>query len=155
MEIGQCMKRNVIAVQESTTLGEAAKAFVGNRIGTLPVVDADGYLVGVLHIRDLIELVMPAFVGLIDDFDYVRDFGILEQRRPAPEVMAKPVSDYMEPPVALRTSAGLLRAFSTIYKHNLLDLIVVDDDRKLVGIASRVDIGTALLSGWQLGGEQS
>jgi CBS domain-containing protein len=153
MEIGQYMKRNVVAIEVSTTLGEAAAAFVDNSVGTLPVVDSNGLLVGVLHLRDLIELVMPAFVGLIDDFDYVRDFGFLEQRQPAPEVMARPVSAVMETAISVRASSGLLRAFSIIHKHNLLDLMVVDDDRKLVGLASRVDIGAALLAGWQSGGD--
>jgi CBS domain-containing protein len=33
--------------------------------------------------------------------------------------------------------------------HDLYDLLVVDDDDRLVGLASRVDIGTALLAGWR------
>ena len=102
----------------------------------------------------MIELVMPAFVGLIEDFDFVKDFGFLEQRQPAPEVMAQPVSAVMEEPVSVRASSGLLRAFSIIHAHNLIDLLVVDDERNLVGLASRADIGNALLSSWQLGADQ-
>lgn len=154
MEISQCMKRKVVAISDSTTLGEAAATFVDNSIGTLPVVNARGRLVGVLYLRDLLHLVMPDFVDLLDDFDYVQDFGFLEQRQPAPEVIARPVSAVMEPPISVQASSGMLRAFSIIHKFNLLDLIVVDDDNMLVGIASRVDIGTALLSGWQLGNGQ-
>ena len=154
MEISQFMKRKVVAIKDSTTLSEATASFIANSIGTLPVVDATGRLVGVLHLRDLIELVMPAFVELIDDFDYVQDFGFLEQRQPPPEVIAQPVSAVMETPISVQASSGLLRAFSIIHKYNLLDLMVVDDGNKLVGLASRVDIGTALLSGWQLGSEQ-
>jgi CBS-domain-containing membrane protein len=154
MEISQFMKRNVIAIEESTTLGEAAASFVSNSIGTLPVVDAEGQLVGVLHLRDLLELVMPAFVKLIDDFDYVKDFGVLEQRRPSPEVIAQPVSAVMKTCVSVHATSGLLRAFSILHKHCLLDLMIVDDDKKLVGLASGVDIGAALLSSWQLGDKQ-
>lgn len=153
MEIGQHMKREVVAIEASTTVAEAAASFVSNRIGTMPVIDSEGRLVGVLHLRDLIELVMPAFVGLIEDFDFVKDFGFLEQRVPEAEVLAQPVSAVMEEPVAVRANSGLLRAFSIIHKHNLIDLMVVDEERKLVGLASRADIGTALLAGWQLGGE--
>ena len=154
MEINQCMKRTVVAINKSTTLSEAAAYFVTNSIGTLPVVDADGKLVGVLHLRDLIELIMPAFVELIDDFDYVQDFGVLEQRQPSPEVIAQPVSAVMKTCVSVRATSGLLRAYTILHKHCLLDLMVVDDDDKLVGLASGVDIGTALLSGWQLGDGQ-
>jgi CBS-domain-containing membrane protein len=154
MEIGEHMKRDIVAIEASTTVGEAAASFVANGIGTMPVIDSDGRLVGVLHLRDLIELVMPAFVRLIEDFDFVSDFGILEERLPAPEVMAQPVSNVMEEPVSVRASSGLLRAFSIIHSHNLIDLLVVDDERKLVGLASRADIGNALLSGWQLDANQ-
>jgi CBS domain-containing protein len=33
-------------------------------------------------------------------------------------------------------------------QHNLHDMPVLSQDGKLVGIASRVDIGTAVLSAW-------
>ena len=134
MEISQFMKRKVVAIKDTTTLSEAATSFMVNSIGTLPVLDATGRLVGVLHLRDLIELVMPAFVELIDDFDYVQDFGFLEQRQPAPEVIAQPVSAVMETPISVQASSGLLRAFSIIHKYNLLDLMVVDDTTEMLAV---------------------
>jgi CBS domain-containing protein len=41
-----------------------------------------------------------------------------------------------------------MRAFAIIISHNLKDLPVVDQDGRLVGLASHVDIGTALLARW-------
>jgi CBS domain-containing protein len=34
-------------------------------------------------------------------------------------------------------------------QHNLHDILVVASDGKLIGIASRVDIGVAILSAWK------
>lgn len=148
--IGQSMKHKVISISVSATIREAAALFVEKHIGTLPVVDADGKLVGILHIRDLLELVMPSFIRLVEDFDFVRgDFSVFETLLPPPEVDIQPVSFVMASPVSVIAGSGLLRAFAIMNNHHLYDIPVVDDDDRLVGLASRVDIGTALLSGWR------
>jgi CBS domain-containing protein len=54
----------------------------------------------------------------------------------------------MEPPYSVSANAGLLLAFATMKKHDLYDLPVVNNNNELVGLASRVDVGTALLSRW-------
>ena len=147
--IGQSMKHEVISISVSATIREAAALFVEEHIGTLPVVDGDGKLVGILHIRDLLELVMPS-IGLVEDFDFVRgDFGAFETLRPSPEMTDQQASSIMDPPVSVKVGSGLLRAFAVMNSHALYDLPVVDDDGRLVGLASRVDIGTALLAGWR------
>ena len=148
--IGQSMKHDVISISVSATISEAAVLYVEEHIGTLPVVDGDGKLVGILHIRDLLELVMPSFVNLVEDFNFVRgDFSVFEALLPSPEVEIQPVSSIMVLPVSVRAGSGLLRAFAIMNSHHLYDLPVVDDDGLLVGLASRVDIGTALLAGWR------
>lgn len=148
--IGQSMKYEVISISVSDSIREAAALFVEEHIGTLPVVDGDGKLVGILHIRDLLELVMPSFVRLMEDFEFVRgDFSVFETLLPLPEEDIQPASSVMDPPVSVKVGSGLLRAFAIMNSHDLYDLPVVDDDGRLVGIASRVDIGTALLAGWR------
>ena len=148
--IGQSMKHEVVSISASATISEAAVLFVEKHIGTLPVVDGDGKLVGILHIRDLLELVMPSFVRLVEDFDFVRgDFSVFETMLPSPEVAVQPASLNMVPPVSVRAGSGLLRAFAIMNSHHLYDLPVVDDDGRLAGLASRVDVGTALLAEWR------
>lgn len=148
--VGQSMKHEVISISVSATIREAAALFVEGHIGTLPVVDGDGKLVGILHIRDLLELVMPSFVRLVEDFDFVRgDFSIFETLLPPQEVAVQPASSIMVAAVSVRAGSGLLRAFAIMNSHHLYDLPVVDDDGRLVGLASRVDVGTALLAGWR------
>ena len=148
--IGQSMKHEVISIPATATIKEAAALFVEEHIGTLPVIDEEGKLVGILHIRDLLELVMPSFVRLVEDFDFVRDdFSVFETLLPSPEVDIQPASSIMVPPVSVRAGSGLLRAFAIMNRHHWYDLPVVDDDGRLVGLASRVDVGTALLAEWR------
>jgi len=149
MKIADCMKRDVVSITASASIGQAAARFAARHIGMLPVVDASGRLVGILQLRDLLALVMPDFVQLIEDFDFVHDFGVVETWQPLPETLARPVREVMQPPVSVDAACGLLRAFATLRKHDLHDLPVVDASGRLAGIASRVDIGAALLAGWR------
>ncbi|HET7091684.1 MAG TPA: CBS domain-containing protein [Anaerolineae bacterium] len=149
MKIADCMKRDVVSITASASIGQAAARFATRHIGMLPVVEAAGHLVGVLQLRDLLTLVMPDFVQLVEDFDFVHDFGAVESRQPSPETLARPVTEVMQPPISVEATCGLLRAFAVLREHDLHDLPVVDASGRLVGIASRVDIGAALLAGWR------
>ena len=148
MEVSQCMKKQVVSVPSTATVADAAALFSAHHIGTLPVLDDKQRLVGILLLRDILHLIMPVFVDLIEDFDYVGDFGALESQKPDPSVLKRPITEVMEEPTAVRARSGLVRAFSFIHKHELLDLPVVNNDYQLVGLASRVDIGRALLASW-------
>jgi CBS domain-containing protein len=157
MEVHTCMKTKVITLHLANTLEQATLLFLKHHIGTLPVVDDAERLVGLLLLQDLLSLVMPDFIHLIEDFDYLLDFGALETRRPDREALSRPVSEFMQEAISVQASCGLLRAFAILKRHHLLDLPVVDENNRLVGIASRVDIGTRLLVDWCSGtqGEQA
>ena len=148
--IDECMKRRVISVSPMTTAQEAARLVVSHHIGTLPVVDESGVLVGVVRLDDLLALFMPDFVHLLEDIDFVHDFGALEALEPQEIAAAagRTMRDLMRPPTAVEHTCGLLRAYATMVKHDIRDLPIVDEAGRLVGIASRVDIGAAYLTPW-------
>ena len=150
MVVEQCMKLEVITVPSTATVAEAVSLFNDYHVGMLPVLNGEGRLVGILNLRDVLDLIMPAFVNLIDDFDYVGDFGALEGKQPSKKLLDQPVTAVMGPPVSVPASSGLLRAFAYLHKYELLDLPIVDDQDRLVGLVSRVDVGRALLAGWHL-----
>ncbi len=149
MKISQIMKRQVVSIPESASIGEAAALFINHHVGILPVVDGSSRLVGLLLLGDVLSLVLPDFVQLMEDFDFVHDFGAVEARRLSPEAMARPVSQVMQEPICVQETSGLLRTFALLYHHRLADVPVVAPDKRLVGIVSRVDVGTALLASWQ------
>ena len=150
MDVKSSMKTNVITVLDTDSLGKAAKRFVKHHVGMLPVINAEGKLVGVLQLRDLLTLVMPSFTRLMEDFDFVGTFGAANSIQPSQEEIQKKVSEVMEPPVCVEDTCGLTRAFALLHHYKLTDLPVVDAENCLVGIASRVDVGTALLKKWEI-----
>lgn len=150
LKISDCMKKKVIAISATANTGEAAALFAEHHIGTLPVIDSSRHLVGLLQLRDLLALVLPDFVRLIEDFDFVGDFGAIEARKPPQAALTIPVGKVMQPAISVNETCGLLRAFSVLRQESLHDLPVVDATGQLIGIASRVDIGVLLLSTWDI-----
>lgn len=149
MNIRGCMKKNVIAIPTTGSVREAITLLVSRHIGLLPVLDADQRPVGVIGLRDLLNLALPSAFQLLTDVDFIGDFGALESYRPDEKILAEPISMLMRPATVVREDSGLIRAYAFMLQHDLHDLPVVDERGRLSGIASRVDIGTMILSGWQ------
>lgn len=149
MEIGKYMKRNVVSISETSTIREAAAVFVKHHVGLLPIVNQDKKLIGIVGLRDLLALELPDFVSFIADVDFVHDFGAVETTRPPADTLGQRVKTLMSPAISVPEDTGLLRTYALMLQHQLHDMpIVSKDDERLVGVASRVDIGTAILSTW-------
>jgi CBS domain-containing protein len=145
MEIQSVMKRKVVSVGQDATLQDGIELVVRHGIGLLPVVDPGGVLVGILRLQDILELSLPAFVKMVQDLDFVHDFGAVELGAISQEARETPIRRLMRPPVSVPTNCGLLRAHALMRQHDLPDLPVVDDRGRLVGIASWVDVGAGFL----------
>ena len=144
-----CMKRRVVVGHPAMTVREAALLMAANNVGTLPVVDEASQLIGVTTMQAIIRIFLPDFIDLLSNIDFVKDYGDLgtpsqEDIRQAESLM---VADIMEKPVSVEIDCTLIRALSFMDKYRIPDLPVVEQG-KLVGIASRVDIGRAFLSTW-------
>lgn len=148
MEISKYMKRNVVSIPETSTIREAASVLVKQHVGLLPIVDEHKKLIGVVGLRDLLALELPDFVNFIADLDFVHDFGAVETTRPPTEVLDQSIQTLMSPAVSVDEHTGLLRTYSLMLQHQLHDMPIVSKEGILVGVASRVDIGTAILSTW-------
>jgi CBS domain-containing protein len=150
-QISKWMKRNVVSAEPDMTVREAATLVIEKKVGTLPVVDEAGTLVGVISMGDIIQILLPDFVSLLSDIGFIKDYGALESPslENLEEVGRLSVADIMRDPVVVEDNCALIRALSVMEKHNLRDLLVVKEGI-LVGIASRVDIGRAFLISWPI-----
>jgi len=148
MNISDCMKRNVVSIPETASIREAAAIIVKKHIGLLPIVDGNDKIIGVVGLRDLLNLELPDFVRFIEDFDFVHDFGAVETTRPTAAMLDTSIKTLMKEAYTVEEGCGLLRAYALMLQYNLHDMPVVSKDGRLIGIASRVDIGTSILSTW-------
>lgn len=148
MTIDKYMKRNVVSIPDTYTIREAAEVLVKKHIGLLPVVGQNDRLIGIVSLQSLLSLELPDFVNFVTDLDFVHDFGAVETTRPPADVLDKPITTLMNSPISVREDTGLLRTYALLLQHKLHDMPVVSAEGKLVGIASRVDIGVAILASW-------
>lgn len=149
MNISDCMKRNVISISETSTVREAASILAKKHIGLLPIVNDDMNVIGVVGLKDLLSLKLPDFVRFVADVDFVHDFGAVETSSPSAETLNESITTLMKDAITVEESCGLTRAYALMLQHNLHDMPVVSVERKLIGVASRVDIGTSILSSWE------
>ena len=102
-----------------------------------------------MRLEDLVAVFMPDFVSLLEDIDFVHDYGVLETLTPQ-DVLEEEnltMSRLMQPPVAVEEGAAR-GAPSDAGQTSPARLPVVNSQGQLVGIASHVDIAVAFLSGW-------
>lgn len=149
MKISDCMKRKVISASKDISVRQAVQILVSNHIGTLPIIDENSTLVGLIRARDLLTLAFPDFVTMFENIDFIHDFGIIENEKPEPEILSRSVIEIMGDPFCVESDSGLVRAITVLQEHKLNDLPVVDENKNLVGIASAVDIAVAIMANWE------
>jgi len=145
MHAHQIMTRNVITVSPETPVIEAAKAMLRHHVAGLPVVDANGKLVGMVSDGDFIR---RAEIGterqrgrwlsrLVGRSQIASDFVRAHGRK---------VGDIMTPnPATIAEDTPLEQVVEVMEANNIKRIPVVNGDR-LVGIISHVDFVQVLAS---------
>ena len=151
LTISDCMKKTVCAIHDTATVRDAVSMLVSHHIGLLPILDHEGRPIGVVGLRDLLNLALPAVMHMFDDIDFLGDFGAVETYAPTNEILNQPITKLMRQGTVVKEDSGLLRAYALMLQHDLHDLPVIDHRGHLCGIASRVDIGTTILASWLKG----
>jgi CBS domain-containing protein len=125
--VSELMTKRVRTLGVDAKLSEARRALSEERIHHLPVVEG-GKLVGVLSSRDLVRILREAKAGGAQDVD-----AILDRTASVREAMT-PVL------VALRPDDPVERAVDLISDGTIHSLLVLDEQRRLVGIVTDTDL---------------
>lgn len=145
--VSSIMTREVITVTPDTSIRELAELFVTRRIGSVPVVDTDGKLTGIVTESDLIEmgknLHLPTVITLFDWVIYLESEKTLEKE--LKKMGGKTVADLCQSEVfTIVPDSDISVAADLMSKHHVNALPVVQDGT-MVGIVSRIDIIRTLL----------
>lgn len=150
MTVAACMKTNVISILGTAAIREAAALIAMKRIRSLPVVDENGKLLGVVTVRDLLDLGLPDFMHFIADVDFVHDFGAVEKYLPDSVVLDRSIKTIMKNTLAVKDDCRLLRAYALMLQQGMDDILVISGNDKLIGIASLEDVSASILSTWSI-----
>ncbi|TKI54393.1 CBS domain-containing protein [Brevibacillus antibioticus] len=128
MRIEEIMRKKIVTIQPSTTIGEALLLLRANRIRHLPVIENDS-LVGIVSDRDLRDA-LPSRLLTHDDDD---------------TVLHKPVADIMNQQVITAHPLDFIEdAALQLYEHKIGSLPIVEGNR-LVGLITESDLFSSLI----------
>src|SRR3989338_1931853 len=142
MAIKEIMTRKVISVSPETSLMKAADILSRNYLRGLPVVTAEGRVVGLLTEHDFITkgsaMHLPTLLKLIGHLDiYWKDKDLI--RKDIKNMFSLRVADVMEknPPILPQDASveDLLAIFNQY--HGVSPILITDQSSRLAGVVSR------------------
>ncbi len=146
--VADIMTKELITVSKETTIRELAELFVNHRVSSLPVVDTNGKLEGIVTESDLVEqsknVHLPTVISLFDWVIYLESEKTLEKE--LKKMGARTVADiYQAEIISIPPNASLSEAADMMSGHHTNSLPVVESG-ELVGIVARIDIIRTLLT---------
>jgi CBS-domain-containing membrane protein len=143
MNAAEVMSRNVVTIRQDATLRDAIRLMLDHAISGLPVVDAEGRVVGMVTEGDLLrraetqtERHRPRWLEILMGPGRLSDEYVRSHARKVGEIMTQAV-------VGVPPDAPLDQIVALMEQHRVKRLPVLDGER-LVGIVSRADLLRAL-----------
>ncbi|MGD9719905.1 MAG: HPP family protein [Pirellulales bacterium] len=136
------ISNDVVYANPQDTLREALAAMVENRVSALPVVDARRHCVGVISVTDLLGVAKD----LSDELSALSEAGGLDHealvaKLEHADLLTEPVQAWMSPdPIAVGIASTIQQAARLMLQNRVHRLVVLDDQKHLVGVVSTMDL---------------
>lgn len=144
--VREIMTAGAITIAGDTPVKDAAKIMSGSNIGALPVVDAEGGLIGLVAEGDLImediKFHFPTYVQLLDGYIYFGSLGKFE--RELRKAVGAKVADVMTTEVVTVEAGDTVEDAATVMAERDISRLPVLEEGKLVGIITKGDIVRAI-----------
>lgn len=134
LRIKDVMTTAVITISQGASLTEATDLMLDKHISGLPVLNADGHLIGIITAGDLIS-------ALNNGNGMHGPLRLIARKCRNPKRMGTIVDDLMtRNPITIKTTDTLQVAIALMDNNNIKRLIVTDDTNRVIGIVSRTDL---------------
>lgn len=146
LKVKEIMTKDVVTVTVDTTVMELAGIFSQRHISSLPVVDQQGELVGIVTETDLVEqdksLHIPTVISIFDWVIYLESDKKFEKE--LKKMTGRTVGDiYSTELVTVSPDTSIPEVADLLSSRKITALPVVEG-KKLVGIISRIDLIRAM-----------
>jgi len=136
------MTKDVVAVTTGTSIRELAEIMTRHRIGSVPVVDEKGALIGIVTESDLIEqdksFHIPTVISLFDWVIYLESEKKFEKE--LMRMTGQTVGDIYTKEVVTVEPKTLVSEIADLMCDQKIHSLPVVDEGKLVGIVARIDL---------------
>ena len=128
-----------MTVTPDTTYRDLCKKIFSTHIHTLPVVDPDNKLIGIVTRKDILERLYPKYQDVMDYLETPQDFEAMEERiREMAPIKAKDIM--CRTVIFSRETTLVMRALSRMIVRHVDQLPVLNDDDQVVGVITKGDI---------------
>ncbi|MBJ6726314.1 CBS domain-containing protein [Geomesophilobacter sediminis] len=142
------MTKDVVTVRRQTTIRELADLFFQKRISSVPVVDDNGELLGMVSETDLIEqdksLHIPTVVSIFDWVIYLESDKRFEKE--LQKMTGQTVGDIFTAPARSVAPETPVNEVADIMTREKVHTIPVVDGMRLVGVIGRIDMIRSMVS---------
>ena len=140
--VGHIMSEEISTVKTDARVAEVVTLLLERGVRSLPVVDGAGRLVGIITDGDLLQRAgLATRIGLQKDLPDDQAGALLAALRrsslTAGEIMTEPV-------ISVHSDEAVRTAVARMVKHDLKRLPVINEEGRLMGIVSRIDVFRAV-----------
>ncbi|HIJ80975.1 MAG TPA: CBS domain-containing protein [Desulfuromonadales bacterium] len=142
LTVADIMTKDVITVKSSTTVREIAGIFDKQHFGSLPVIDDEGNVTGIVTASDLVEQGRPLHIPtVISLFDWVIPLESEQSlEKDLRRITAQTAAELASADVITVTATDPVSMAAEIMSSEKLHALPVVDGKKLIGMVSRIDI---------------
>jgi len=139
VKVRDIMLRDLAAIEENTSVREFIYIIRQCGLSSLPVVDEDDRILGIVSERDIVGALLHDYHAILRGTPFAPNPDQLIQR--LQELEAQPVKDYMTMAVVtVPDSADDLYAADMMIQQNLKVVPVVNAEGRLEGLVRRIDL---------------
>jgi CBS-domain-containing membrane protein len=133
---------DVISVSPGANLREALKLMLDNRVSALPVVDERKQCIGVISITDFLGVTrdLSEELSALSNYSELDHNALLERFEHANLLMEDVRTWVSLEPVSVGIESSIQHAAQVMLRNRVHRLIVVDDERQMIGIVSAMDL---------------
>ncbi len=139
MTVSEIMSKEVMTVTPDTSYRDLCKKIFSFHIHTLPVIDKDAKLVGIVTRKDVLDRLYPKYQDVLEFLETPQDFEEMEGR--IREMSPLKARDIMTRTVIFaRENTLVMRALSRMMVRHVDQLPILNDDDQVVGLVTKGDI---------------
>lgn len=139
MKVQDFLRRDLTAVDRDTPLGQAIRLLERSGHSSLPVLDEEGRVVGVISERDIIRALVPGYLDLLRSASFLPSLDQLAKK--LRELAHVPVAQLMTREiVTCRPEDTDLHVADLMLRQGLKQIPVVDPEGRLLGVVRRIDL---------------
>ncbi|MBU0650912.1 PTS sugar transporter subunit IIA [bacterium] len=133
------MDKDVFSINVNDTLKRAIDLFFIKNISGAPVLNNDSAVMGVLTEKDIIKTGLPQYMSMMDNISFLNEYEPFEEIfKKEDDILVKDI--YCKDFVSVHENVSVIQLAFYFVNKNCRRILVLDDNKKLLGIILRKDL---------------